>query len=70
VRRGGKGERRREQRLEFDLPAPLSALGALASALLPHISLLHGWLVLAQLSLPSSPDDDTGDDGRPAQEEE
>jgi hypothetical protein len=62
VKRGGKDEQRREQRLEFDLPAPLGMLGALASALLPHIPLLHGWLVLAQLSLPSSPDDDDAAD--------
>jgi hypothetical protein len=62
VKRGGKDEQRREQRLEFDLPAPLGVLGTLAWALLPHIPLLHGWLVLAQLSLPSSPDDDDAAD--------
>lgn len=63
MKRGGKGARRGEQRLEFDLPAPLGVLGTLASALLPHIPLLHGWLVLAQLSLPSSPDDDGDGNG-------
>ena len=61
--RGGKSARRGERRLEFELPAPLGVLGTLASALLPHIPLLHGWLVLAQLSLPNTKDDDPVDEG-------
>ena len=60
----GKGdEAGSKQRLEIELPPFLGALGTLASALLPHVPLLHGWLVLAQLSLPNTKDDDPVDEG-------
>ncbi len=42
---------------EIAIPAGyVTTMGSLAWAILPHLPLLHAWLVLVQLSLPSSRD--------------
>jgi hypothetical protein len=62
-KRGPANKRGRQREIdgwewEVEIPSQFAALGTLASALLPHVPLLHAWLVLLQLSLRPTKDTD------------